>query len=761
MDDAARALGSDRSVPARSPLDQSWVVRPAALYRYSRLLGLACADGLYLTAWPRAAKILSLIAFLIGLGTGATHWTPEAFGVIGETGLYAGPFPTGALVTVFAQSIPFLVVVAVMGALSARAGVLLTLGYALGDYLIAGLQFGMPAAGYPVTIFGFSNPYLTAFCYVRVPQLLMYALLFLLAVMPTLATSALAQSLRPLGQYLGHARRLARRYVDIEVRVADGVPLGKAGAALLAVGRIILLCAVQWWFVYSWTLAAPMIFRIPWLWAGSPPPIPVFIFLAVIGGWVTNAAIAGMLLRGVLVLLANRNPAVRARAGRFLLAQADGERRRTRSPLPAWASSTWRSVALAAVIALLLSGYDSDPVVGIRVFAFAASMLVLRSPLLPLLPPWRLWMGVMDRIPAIIRLAAVAITLPALAAWYFLDAPGASVQANAATGSFGAQIVATGLGLLLLVVLLPGSGSTRSRGPEQEVAAGGRTGGRRVWGRRIALFSVSFMLLTVLFDLPMRADAACLDPHCCFNVDKGLAAIVVGGTVLLLSTLALIVFPPSAPGDIGGMDAGGGLVFAGVNELGGFDGLIATIRSAAGVGQAAGAGAMAAGTTMLMSSHNGSGSGSSNSSRADVGTTGNGGMPADDSLAPYTETGWQPGEPMPASDEATIDPGKFERYSMNRDNPQNGGKWIAWQRAGYDVESETGRQEATRDAIAQVRAHLGNAEATPSEVTQYGTKFEVDIPYQCPNGMRTTLKTVWQFDHGSHIAKMVTNYLKV
>ncbi len=574
--------GAGHAVPLDAPLDRSWVARPAALYRYSRALGVAWADGFFLTAWPRVAQIVMLIAFLIGLGAGATHWTPAAFGVISETGIYAGPFPAGAYVTVFAQSIPFLVVAAFLGAISARAGLLLTLGYALGDYLIAGPQFGVPAAGYPVTMFGFSNPYLSAFCYVRLPQLLMYALLLLLAVMPTLATASLVQGLRPLGRYLGNAKRLAGRYVEVDVRVAVGMPMGKVAAAILAVGRIALLCAVQWWLVYTWTLAAAMIFRIPWLWAGQPPPIPVFVFLAVIGSWVTNAAIAGILLRGILVLLANRNPAVRTRAGRLLLAQAAVDRRRAGSRLPTWASSALRSVALGAFIALILSGYDSDPVVGMRIFAFAAGMLVLRSSLLPLLPPWRLWVGVVNKVPAIARLAPCAVVLPPLTMWYFLYAPGASVQANAATGSFGAQIVAMGLGLILLVVLLPGAQRGWSGGLGREARAGGQAPGRRVPGRRIAVFGISFMLLGAVFDLPTQVFGACLDPHCCFNVDNGLAALVVGGTAILIFGLGLLFAPETGAVDVPEIASGARLAAAGLDEVGGFDGLMASLRSATG-----------------------------------------------------------------------------------------------------------------------------------------------------------------------------------
>jgi len=586
-------------------LNHSWVDHPAALRRYSPFLADAYADGIYLTAWPYVARIVSLLAFAIGLISGATHWTPSAFGVISEPGIVFAAPGSPTYVTIFAQSLPFLIATAFIGAISARAGLFLVLGYALGDYLIAGPQFAVPSSGAPVALFGLSNPFLTAFCYLRVPQLIMYVLLFLLAVMPTLITGALIRSLRQLIGYIRGLRRLVGRYV--RVQVTEVLAMDTAGQVLLVVGRIILLCAVQGYLVYYWTVAAPMVMRIPWLWAGLGPPIPVFIFLGAVGSWVTNAAIAGMAGRGVLVVLANRHPDTRQRYGQLLVAQAAATKR------PAWPRRLPQWVGplvLAGLISLLLSGFDSSPMVGLYVFAGTAALLVLHSSVLPLLPMWRAWSRLVGRLPPIAWLILLALVIPALAEWYFDYAPGASVQVNTAAGSFGAQIVAMGLGLGLAVVLLPGGDGVWPSGGRPVQATRG-VGRRRLLGR-LTSGTVSFSLLEVVFDIPKHADAQCLDPHCCFNVQNGLAALVVGGTVLLVSTLALILFPPSAPGDIGGMDAGGGMVLAGIDALGGFDGLIATIRSAAGVGQAAGAATAATGAAMLMmSGHGGVSNGSS------------------------------------------------------------------------------------------------------------------------------------------------------
>jgi hypothetical protein len=46
-------------------------------------------------------------------------------------------------------------------------------------------------------------------------------------------------------------------------------------------------------------------------------------------------------------------------------------------------------------------------------------------------------------------------------------------------------------------------------------------------------------------------------------------------------------------------------------------------------------------------------------------------------------------------------------------------------------------------------------------MTDFGRRFEVDIPITGPNGRSGTLLTVWQFDKGSTTPRMITNLLKV
>ncbi|WP_236949353.1 hypothetical protein, partial [Mycolicibacterium goodii] len=74
------------------------------------------------------------------------------------------------------------------------------------------------------------------------------------------------------------------------------------------------------------------------------------------------------------------------------------------------------------------------------------------------------------------------------------------------------------------------------------------------------------------------------------------------------------------------------------------------------------------------------------------------------------------GDALVNAGEAVIDPRKFEAYSMDPSNVNNGGKWQAWQQIGYDVDSEVGRQSAASDVVTQIQSQLGStpAEALPA-----------------------------------------------
>src|SRR5437588_3875172 len=163
----ASPLGSN----ARTALfiDRWWVDIPGVLRRYSLLVSETWSDGIYLTAWPLPSVLAPLLVLLIGLIEGATHWSF----LINDTVSFGQP------AIAFTELLPLMIFTAAMGAISANLGLMLVLGYALGDLLIFGsISANTAALNLP------DNP-LLAFIYLRVPQLVSYGLFFLLAVMPT------------------------------------------------------------------------------------------------------------------------------------------------------------------------------------------------------------------------------------------------------------------------------------------------------------------------------------------------------------------------------------------------------------------------------------------------------------------------------------------------------------------------------------------------------------------------------------------------
>jgi filamentous hemagglutinin len=77
------------------------------------------------------------------------------------------------------------------------------------------------------------------------------------------------------------------------------------------------------------------------------------------------------------------------------------------------------------------------------------------------------------------------------------------------------------------------------------------------------------------------------------------------------------------------------------------------------------------------------------------------------------------------------------------------------------VDDLTNRAAASEDVIRQVRDQLDRLPAREGKSTDFGRRFEVEIPITGPNGRSGTLFTVWQFDKGSTTPRMITNLLKV
>ncbi len=123
---------------------------------------------------------------------------------------------------------------------------------------------------------------------------------------------------------------------------------------------------------------------------------------------------------------------------------------------------------------------------------------------------------------------------------------------------------------------------------------------------------------------------------------------------------------------------------------------------------------------------------------------------------PFDE--WKEGDPLPNADQALIDERRFMEYVLNPEHPGHAhkNKWMAFEEIGYDVHTPDGRRKATEDITRQLVRQLNGAIAVPARTSDYGPRFEVEMPIAGPNGKWLTLRTIWQYDQGSIVPRLIT-----
>lgn len=408
-----------RVVQAGGLVDRWWVVLPATLRRYSLLLSEAWSDGLYLSRWAQLSVLLAGVALLLGLAEGAAHLKLMINDPIPVGGRDPGP------PLVYTELFPFLLLVTFAGAISANYGLMLLLGYALGDLLFFALDPARLAELGPLP-----ETFTDSLLYLRAPQLISYGLLAMLAVIPTLSSKNLAAG------------------------VARAFKLTEPTASLV---RAVVMAAAQGAIVYAWTLSAPLLIRVFWGWTSATPPMGAAYYLQNSGGWMIGAAVVGVLIREWLSFTNLKLPDVRARAARLELAlrEADARLAFTRR-IP----SVVRSLLAAFYLTLLVSGFIGSLVQGIIVFVIVLFVFIGRSDVLPRFPFWVKYVRFVTRIPLVLRLLAAVliayvVTSIALGAIEnnpnFLDSQGSTTP----SGTFYPMVISMCLSLLVMTVVLP------------------------------------------------------------------------------------------------------------------------------------------------------------------------------------------------------------------------------------------------------------------------------------------------------------------
>ena len=332
-----------------------WITIPLWLRRISPFLSAAWADGIYLTAWPWIAVLLPLLALLVGLFEGATHWSFHA------TLWEAQIVPQRAVA--FAQIRQLLFLAAALGPFSAQLGLLLVAGYALGDWFLAGPAFDYPRLSL-----------LWHFLQIGVPQLISYLLFFMLAVQPVLTARILSSSIWWPKRFSGGVK-----YWAIAV----------------------FSTALQGFMVAAWTYAAPMAIRPIWMWAwhGEYPPLTLSYFSTMVDPWLPWLTVAAAIARAGITWGVRRNTIVRDNAVKLAAALSQPGPRALTQYLPAWATA----LLGALIVTLLAAGYMATLRLGVEIFILVAAILLVRACVLPRIPGWSVWTALMAAVPLLFR----------------------------------------------------------------------------------------------------------------------------------------------------------------------------------------------------------------------------------------------------------------------------------------------------------------------------------------------------------------------
>jgi hypothetical protein len=440
-------------------VDFWWIQIPGKLRAYSKTLWAVWSDGVYLTAWPRMAAILVFAVFAFGFFEGGTHWSMLS---LNGYGLASG-FHSAS----FAQMLPLMTLAVLLGSFSANLGLMLVIGFALGDFFWSGVPFSPweRNLALPPTLYG------------RVPQLAAYLVFFFLAAWPITANKFLVAAAH-------------RRFRESEV------------------WKTVFMVIVQGLFIYEWTYFAPMGVKQQWDCCMQTSPLDVRYFHQTTLPWLLAAAFVGVVARRVLINVAEKSdPNVISR----LDAACD----------PAWAYISrmpgWLHAIIGAVImTLLFLGFAVSLPRVIMTFAAVLVLMLLRTSVLAGTSLWRGWTTRLARYPAVIRLG-LATVATYLASRLVLTVPGWGAIERSTRGNFAPELVSVLIGLLIVLVLLP-NGTFVSE--EAELADNSRPSRVPIPS---PVIQAGILISLVLLASKRALATDCEAGRCCYGGDNGLA----------------------------------------------------------------------------------------------------------------------------------------------------------------------------------------------------------------------------------------------
>jgi hypothetical protein len=330
--------------------------------------------------------------------------------------------------TVFTESLTLMVLVAVLGTASASLGLAFTFGFALGDFFLAHTVWTTPSSSF--FFHGHSwfdhGTILPVLVRVRVPLLIEYALLLLLAARISVLAKALVAPLAPPASW---DRRLR---------------LGIAIAAYVI---------VTYALVYFWTQMVPLLVRPLFTWSASGARNPTKLAVAPLqqhGGtvvaWAVAVALARMAIQAATVVRSDL--AARLDAAQAPL-RAAGPVRRARRRLHPWIAAVAATAGTILLLAGIMETWEEAVALGAVILAVRAA----RAGLVPV--PLGPWPRLARQVPAVVRLGVGLIVIHEVAASVL---PG---RLNAQAQSFQPLVVLVGVAVIVFYLLVPTPSGTR------------------------------------------------------------------------------------------------------------------------------------------------------------------------------------------------------------------------------------------------------------------------------------------------------------
>lgn len=104
---------------------------------------------------------------------------------------------------------------------------------------------------------------------------------------------------------------------------------------------------------------------------------------------------------------------------------------------------------------------------------------------------------------------------------------------------------------------------------------------------------------------------------------------------------------------------------------------------------------------------------------------------------------------LPNSEQAVIAPDKLVKYILNLQHKRGGTKARLLSQFGY-------RADNWQQLDSDIRSYHLTSEVEVVRQTEYGIRYEIQVPLQTPDGRALVIRTIWQIDEGTDFPRLIT-----